>query len=583
MPLRHILLASAALGSLWGQEAQILTNHLGYPPAASKLAVLEAKGLKEAPAFEVVDGAGKAVLKGRFKASGPVDQWHKGPFYTAEFTDVRVPGTYRLRVLLPGEALRSQPIVVQERLLAEVGVSDLLYYFKGQRCSGIYDRTDRAVPFTGGRPGTVDAHGGWYDASGDYSKYLSHLCYSNYMTPQQAPFVVWSMLENAERLAKAKGEALPAQATKALEEALHGADWLVRMQDPEGYFYLSIFDVWSHDPTKRSVCAYRTQDGIKGPDYQAAFREGAGLTIAALARASKVRERGEFSPERYLAAAEKGFAHLQANNLKYVDNGKENLIDDYCALLAASELYAATGKAAYLDAARQRAVALLARQKRDGAWAGHWGVDEGGRPYFHAAEAGLPVVALLRYRTLEPEAPRQAQVLQAVKAYFAFELRVRDEVANPFGLARQLVQDLGKSPRTSFFFPHANESGYWWQGENARLASLATAALWAAPLVGAEAEALRAYAQRQIDWILGLNPYDMCMLQGRGRNNPEYEPAFRNAPGGVCNGITAGFTNERDIAFLPEPQGKDPAQLWRWSEQWTPHGAWLALALSSME
>ena len=33
----------------------------------------------------------------------------------------------------------------------------------------------------------ADLHGGWYDASGDVSKYLSHLSYANYMNPQQTP------------------------------------------------------------------------------------------------------------------------------------------------------------------------------------------------------------------------------------------------------------------------------------------------------------------------------------------------------------------------------------------------------------
>jgi hypothetical protein len=73
----------------------------------------------------------------------------------------------------------------------------------------------------------------------------------------------------------------------------------------------------------------------------------------------------------------------------------------------------------------------------------------------------------------------------------------------------------------------------------------------------------------------------VCLLQGRGRNNPEYEIDQPNVPGGVANGITAGFDDEHDIDFLPEPHASNPAQRWRWSEQWIPHGAWLALALAA--
>ena len=54
-------------------------------------------------------------------------------------------------------------------------VSDIVHYIKGQRCSGIWDGADRAAPRVGDGE-RRDVHGGWYDASGDYSKYLSHLC-----------------------------------------------------------------------------------------------------------------------------------------------------------------------------------------------------------------------------------------------------------------------------------------------------------------------------------------------------------------------------------------------------------------------
>ncbi len=73
------------------------------------------------------------------------------------------------------------------------------------------------------------------------------------------------------------------------------------------------------------------------------------------------------------------------------------------------------------------------------------------------------------------------------------------------------------------------------------------------------------------------------MLHGRGRNNPVYEPYYHNAPGGVCNGITGGFSDENDIAFAPLPAADDSAQKWRWGEQWLPHGAWLLYALALRE
>ena len=39
---------------------------------------------------------------------------------------------------------------------------------------------------------------------------------------------------------------------------------------------------------------------------------------------------------------------------RYADDHKNNVIDDYCALMAASELWIATGKNIYRDEARKR-------------------------------------------------------------------------------------------------------------------------------------------------------------------------------------------------------------------------------------
>jgi hypothetical protein len=57
------------------------------------------------------------------------------------------------------------------------------------------------------------------------------------------------------------------------------------------------------------------------------------------------------------------------------------------------------------------------------------------------------------------------------------------------------------------------------------LASLATAAQLAAKQFPDDPEfqkKLRAFAANQINWILGLNPYDSSMMYGVGRNNPQH-------------------------------------------------------------
>ena len=149
-------------------------------------------------------------------------------------------------------------------------------------------------------------------------------------------------------------------------------------------------------------------------------------------------------------------------------------------------------------------------------------------------------------------------------------------VNNPFAYPPHWVKTEDAAGQRSWFYPHDNPSGYWWQGENAKLASLAGAA-WSLPKTATQSNDP---AQQWVDWILGANPFDCCMMQGHGRNNPDYEDGFYNGPGGVCNGITSGFDDKTDIAFQPLPQNNRSDQRWRWGEQWLPHAAWLLYALA---
>ncbi len=67
------------------------------------------------------------------------------------------------------------------------------------------------------------------------------------------------------------------------------------------------------------------------------------------------------------------------------------------------------------------------------------------------------------------------KILAVIRKSLEFELDITGEVVNPFGYARQYIKPLGEQKKGAFFFTHDNESDYWWQGENARLASLAAA------------------------------------------------------------------------------------------------------------
>ena len=365
--------------------------------------------------------------------------------------------------------------------------------------------------------------------------------------------------------------------------------------------------------------AFTGSDGDKSTDYQTAFREGGGMAIAGLARASKLSVHGDFTNEQYLAAAEKAFEHLSSKqsiggNCEYCDDHKENIIDDYTALLAATELYAATQKKDYLTAARERAWNLKNRLSEDGYF---WSDDAKTRPFWHASDAGLPLIALIRFAEIEGTVEMsqddkvagkavwgcldclgcgcvnqlQQAVLDAIEKHYKWLIDITNKVDNPFGYARQTYKT-GGNIKDGFFIPHDNESNYWWQGEDARIASLAAAAVYAFRALDLDGfEAVDKYATDQLDWILGKNPYGTCMMYGFGKKVPEkydgqsdYDATLK---GGIANGITGKNTDGSGIAWDDDGvaavgfPSDEPWNNWRWIEQWLPHSTWYLMALAT--
>jgi hypothetical protein len=558
---------------------KFLHNHIGYSSDDAKLALLQTDAAFSGGRFTLYRvGAAESVVTGELLSRGGVMKWRDWRYWEADFSGAQEPGHYFLSLDDVVPSLVSATFTITANILDGQVVSDLVHYLKSVRCTGIFDIADSDCPVIDSTD-RVDVRGGWYDASGDTSKYLSHLSYANFLNPQQIPQVAWNLIEARARL----NETDLWMDDRLVDEALHGADFLVRMQNPAGYFYMTVFDRWSKDVDERMICSYATQDGHRFNTYQAGYRQGGGSTIAALARASTLPRDGEFVRAQYLAAAELGFAHLEEHNTEYLDDGTENMIDDYCALLAAVELFAVTGNSTYGDAAHLRAARIVDRQHGDG-W--FWADDAKTRSYVHAAEAGMPYAVLLRYVEVFAASGLAAQLdaaRLAVRRGLTHELAVSAiGDGNPFGYPRQYVLVPQVADRVQFFMVHKNESGYWWQGENARLGSLACAARWGSHVFAGDPQfsaALSRYAQASLDWIFGLNPFDACMMQGHGHNNPRYDLDKWNAPGGVCNGITAGEFDEDDLDFK-QAEETDPMQSWRWTEQWIPHGAWLLAALA---
>lgn len=610
-PLIRILLFAAfalvLISASRADEAKILTNQVGYNATGPKHAVILGSAQDQFTACTLNDARDDhKVLDIPAQHAGPVQKWRDWNFWTIDFDSFSTEGTYYLVCTSGDQTIHSHPFLIQRLVLERNTLSDAIYFFKEERSTGLMDKADRHLPFDGKKAGFVDAHGGWWDATGDYGKHLSHLSFSTYFNPQQIPLVVYSFFKSDELLKVRETPETIRYQNRMLDEAMFGADYLVRVKVPDGSFYRSISTGGPNQvPELRKVAGEMKKFGIyQAPDksrsgmveqanndleYEVSYRSGGGVAVAALAIASTYPFSGEFKNGDYLEAAEEAFDFLEKNNLKLVNDGKENIVDDYCALTAATELYRATKKDVYKAAADKRAASLMSRLITDGSYTNYWRADDGTRPFFHASDAGFPVVSLLYYSEIA-SAEVQQKIRDTVKKSLASQLAINKDVNNPFDYARQVTQDKDGNRHVTFFFPHNTEVAPWWQGENARLASLATAARLAARRYPEDPEfqrQLRSFAANQLDWILGLNPFDSSMMNGVGRNNPQYlffdSWEFTNAPGGISNGITAGFKDEEGIDYNLTYHQTGADNDWRWQEQWLPHGAWYIFAVSAHE
>ncbi|MBN9629378.1 MAG: glycoside hydrolase family 9 protein, partial [Actinobacteria bacterium] len=279
----------------------VLIAHLGYDLTSAKAAVLVGDGAA-ASSVELRREDG-VVIEVAIERSEPVRvaRWSEALYERVDFSALREAGRFRISARFDTGTVESEVFAVEADRLVGTVVSDLTAMFRAQRSSGEIERKDAAARLYGDDSGrTVDARGGWLDASGDYSKFLSHLTYTRMMSPQQIPLCAWALLTAGRELRAAHPEFRTSQYPRLRDEGLFGADFLVRFRAPEGYFYTGIFDALTKKLDERVITA-PLQDSVRTQRWQAAYRHGGGVAIAALALASTAGAAGDHSQTISLA------------------------------------------------------------------------------------------------------------------------------------------------------------------------------------------------------------------------------------------------------------------------------------------
>jgi hypothetical protein len=186
----------------------------------------------------------------------------------------------------------------------------------------------------------------------------------------------------------------------------------------------------------------------------------------------------------------------------------------------------------------------------------------------------IPAAALAYFALRFPDDPLAPKIRLRLKEHTPGFLAEAD---NPLGLMMQ------KPGRDGYFFDPSSALGC-----NYQACCRAWSALLSHRVTGDRR--LLEYAIDQLDFVLGRNPYDLCMMEGKGSVNlPRYHHRYITIPGhergAVPGAIPNGFV--RDIAGNDRPgvdlsTGGRAYPSYRTNEPWLVHNVFYTLVVTAL-
>jgi len=562
-------------------DVHILINQAGYTPGSSKTCV--APGLLER-SFDVINTiSGEVVFTGKFE---PING-DFGDYARGDFSDVTTDGSY----FILSDTLRSYPFKISNDVY-DLPMISILHYFSKQRCGGSSTgyltpcHLDDGVRMDNGKH--QDVSGGWHDAS-DLRKWVGATIYG--------------------MLGIAKTYELCPQIGKErmLEELRWGNRYFLNMQEPEGYIMSYVGgDVLKHSDSNRWTDNV-TGDEEEGEPYFTkpnAGKSNADMLIigtkddrviktdpldvvgqynfiaseAILARITKDSDPDYSS--RCLTAAEKCFSWCNTSD----KSPNPGILG--ASIQAALELYKTTEETVYKDFAIAQASILENHQEtssKNGISGYYYISKDKKEPYKNIWLGCSEFYAVCNLIEQFPEhndvSKWKVMITMYARDYLKEVIDRNSFGIVPFGL--YTGEDPGGDRKVGnlwyryFMQPKLS----WWVGINSNVAAAGIGLLKASIILNDKE--LKSYAQKQLDWIIGVNSFNSSTLIGTGYNHPEHFPGSTFYPttpvinGAVMNGLGGDKDDQPDIGD----------GWWQISEYWTPMVAqtlWLMAELSAV-
>ncbi len=524
------MLFASSCGNARATSGEILVNHVGFTPAAGKFCVMAGTS---AMAFEVIDAAnGNAVHKGRLEPR----KGDHGDYLVGDFSAVRAPGKYHIKTA----SSQSGPVPIGDTIYLPA-VRNSIRYFAAQRCGQTCHLDDGVRKDNGER---LDVTGGWHDAC-DLRRWVDATIYG---------------IIGLSHVLDALGPQ-DADAQRIIEEMRWGNRYFLKMQDPAGFvMYYCGGDDGNHFTDNVNGTADDRQIQVDPVEMTAQFNFVA-------AQAMMVRHTRKADPA-YAKTCENAGEKALSWCLEKGTNHKAATIG--AAVLAFVELHRTFGCVQSRELAAKYLRALLALQDADiGFFRARADRPD---PSREIMDGNLPLLALCDAIAVFPDhadAATWRTALQRHVDHLVALSRLSAFGTIPFGLYAGADPGGGRRIGNHFYrWSMKTTKEYrdddWWVGLNAHLASHGVGMLRAGKLL--DRPELADLAQRQLDWILGVNPFNASTVTGAGRNQPklfkagEFKPPTPLIPGGVMNGL--GGTALDGICINPGS--------WNTCEYWTP-------------
>jgi len=462
----------------------IKVNQLGYKCDATKHAIIsgfyEELNAKTGDRFELVNvETQEVVYTGRLELITLYDNAYSGEkMLKADFSEYKESGAYFLR--LKNSDIKASTIFrIGEDVYDEL-LANTMRYFYYQRANtdivaefgGDFERTDMtpkdySAPLSSNRETLIDVSGGWYDA-GDIGKYVSPgattvntLLWTYKMFPEK--------FSDGQNHIPESGNGMP----DILDEIRYELDFLMKMQDASGGFYIKVKSKSENDGD-----GDRT---VWHGDGETCTTNATADCTAVLSFASTIYE--EFDPEyatKLRSAAQKGWEYLVSHPNVYVStnySGENNQGSMFWA--SACVYYAMQEESA--KAFFEKNVEKFYSVFKDGN-NGH----------------NVGNMAIYGYYTYLLCEDKSEAIVSKINAKYStwYKANVKKYESNPWDIA-------------------INNWSFWWGSFNIILGNVQDMYIGNAVL-GLEQTTTEAMAAHAVDFILGKNAMGKCYITGMG-------------------------------------------------------------------